>query len=370
MRLVAICAGLLLVCLLQTGCITQRLTRAIVEAPNLRTTPEAMRPGNADRLRKIERTYSNSFAVPVGPPEAMIAVAVIEPGNYGMVHSIVTLDKAHKRAWFSNKTDWTLPALPIPGLSGPRGTVLLLHGFQDSREDMMHWALFLAQKGFRVVLVDLRGHGHSTGRWIGYGAFETRDLEQVIDALQAKRLIAGRIGLLGVSYGASVGLQLAGHDPRVRAVVAIEPFANPRRAVVDFARAVAPTYVRGWSDQDFSNAEDRAARMAHFSWKDADVTASAAAAQAPILYVRGMHDHWVPAENTDLLARSTHGIYAVLTMTLSDGRLEDHIILSWLLDPIATPVADWLDTCLTQSPQNLRTRLMATAQAPINGALK
>jgi pimeloyl-ACP methyl ester carboxylesterase len=48
---------------------------------------------------------------------------------------------------------------------GPRSTpatLFLLHGYRLSKESMITWALHLAQTGYRVVLVDLRGHGQFT----------------------------------------------------------------------------------------------------------------------------------------------------------------------------------------------------------------
>ena len=34
------------------------------------------------------------------------------------------------------------------------------------------------------MLVDLRGHGGSSGRWLTYGVVESRDLSQLIDQLE------------------------------------------------------------------------------------------------------------------------------------------------------------------------------------------
>ena len=51
--------------------------------------------------------------------------------------------------------------------------------------------------GYRAVLVDLRGHGRSTGKYLTYGVQEAQDISQVIDALEQQQLIAGEIGVLG-----------------------------------------------------------------------------------------------------------------------------------------------------------------------------
>jgi pimeloyl-ACP methyl ester carboxylesterase len=233
----------------------------------------------------------------------------------------------------------------------------VLHGFQDTKEDMMHWALFLAQAGYRIVLVDLRGHGRSTGDWIGYGAFEVNDLKAVVDDVQRRGLITGPIGVVGLSYGASIALQLAGHDPRVGSVVAIEPFSDPRRAVVEFAHGVVPKLVKDWTAEDFSNAEDRAGQMAHFSWQEADVIGSVGRTTAPIAFICAENDHWISPENTKALAAKTQSVHGVATVKFDGPPVEPHVLLSWILDPIAPNVVKWLDETLLCPGPDLKDRL-------------
>ena len=55
----------------------------------------------------------------------------------------------------------------------------------------------LAFAGYRVALVDLRGHGRSTGEYLTYGVREAQDVSQVIDAMEQQQLIAGTIGVFG-----------------------------------------------------------------------------------------------------------------------------------------------------------------------------
>jgi pimeloyl-ACP methyl ester carboxylesterase len=354
-----VAAGLLATSLLVTGCVNSALTRAITEAPNLREKPRMLRSYRATQLQKSDATYAFALMVPVGPPAAELSVAVINPGNYQVAASVGHGEFKNGVAPVWPQTDWTLPVQPLDPPSPPKATVLLLHGFQDSKEDMIHWALYLAQHGYRTVLVDLRGHGRSTGNWVGYGAFEARDLKQVIDELERRHLVAGRIGVLGISYGASIGLQLAGLDQRVAAVVAIEPFSDPRSAVEEFARAVVPGFVKGWTDQDFSTAEDRASQLAGFSWADANVQAAVAETEAPIAYISADNDHWISPQNSQRLAAATHGIHTIETVHFQKSGLEDHVLLSWLLEPMAPSVVTWFDECLAQPSDGLKARLAA-----------
>jgi len=342
-----------------TGCVNTALTKAITEAPNLREKPRMLRSYRAAQLRKSDATYAVALRVLVGPPAAELSVAVIDPGNYRVAASVGHGEFKDGVAPVWPQTDWTLPAQPLDPPSPAKATVIVLHGFQDSKEDMIHWALYLAQHGYRAVPVDLRGHGRSTGNWVGYGAFEARDLRQVIDELERRQLVAGKIGVLGISYGASIGLQLAGLDKRIKAVVAIEPFSDPRIAVREFARAVVPGLVSGWTDRDFSTAEDRAGQLAGFSWADANVEGAVAETEAPILYLYADNDHWVSPQNSQRLAAATPGIHATEIVHFQKTGIEDHVLLSWLLEPMAPGVLSWLDECLAKPSAGLKARLTA-----------
>jgi len=118
--------------------------------------------------------------------------------------------------------------------------VLVLHGIRDSRASMLGWASLLGGAGFRAVLVDLRGHGRSTGATLSYGVFDARDLTRVLDDLEARGLRVGHVGALGVSYGAATAIEWAGADPRVERVVAIAPFASLAEVVPGYAPVSLP----------------------------------------------------------------------------------------------------------------------------------
>ncbi|HLP08739.1 MAG TPA: alpha/beta fold hydrolase [Opitutaceae bacterium] len=351
--------------LLTSGCVGQMLTKAVVEAPNRRDVVWVLRPENAAVLAHNDRLYRRAWRVPVGPPAAELAVAVIEPGDYQLVHSIKTGESKHGTAPVWPQSDWRLPDATGSTPVQPKGTVLVLHGYGDSRENMIHWALFLAQQNYRVVLVDLRGHGRSTGDWIGYGAFEASDLRQVIDDLERKDLLVGRLGVLGLSYGASVGLQLAGSDGRVAVVVAIEPFSDPRSAIVEFARATVPQFVGGWSQADFDRTIDNAGRLGHVDWAAADILGAAERTPVPVLYVVAGDDRLISPEHTRRLADRTRSPHAVLEVKFNaTGEIPPHVLLAWLLEPAAPLALRWLDEALLRPGPDLGARLEALTVAP------
>ncbi|MEO7413495.1 MAG: alpha/beta fold hydrolase [Opitutaceae bacterium] len=315
-----------------SGCVSSILATMAVKAPNQQNVPRAVRdPVYAARFDAVA---VQTWRLPVGPPAALLAVAVIEPGGYRTRYSIETMQGANGNKWREPKYEWTLP--PKPWAGQPRGTILLLHGYADARENMMHWALCLAEFGYRCVLVDLRGHGRSTGDSIGYGAFETRDLSQLLDDLQKRNLISGRVGVLGVSYGASVGLLLAARDPRVGPVVALEPFSAASAALVEFAHGVAPAQTAKISHATFTTAVAKANARGKFSWSDGDVLSAMPKLTAPVLFFHGEKDRWLSPDNSRRLA-AVAPVGSKLTLLKDD----DHLSLSMRLTPIFAEVRAW-----------------------------
>ena len=131
-------------------------------------------------------------------------------------------------------------SVEIAGPASPRGTVFVLHGIRDSKASMRGWGEMLARAGYRAVLVDSRGHGRSTGDWLTYGVNESRDLAQVLDLLASRGQVAGEVGVMGISYGAATAIQWAGLDARVKAVIAVAPFASLRDVVPGYSPVPLP----------------------------------------------------------------------------------------------------------------------------------
>src|SRR5207237_2274314 len=168
-------------------------------------------------------TFPAGF-VDVGPPQARLAYRVVEPADYRVAVSASNwLERGRQHFRFS--LDATLPGRTNAWTLSPRGTVLLLHGYGEAQFAMAPWALRLAQEGWRCVLVDLRGHGKSTGRRIYFGVQEARDLSQLLDRLVRDGEMATPVAAMGESYGAALALRWKAAEPRVGSVVAIAPYA-------------------------------------------------------------------------------------------------------------------------------------------------
>jgi pimeloyl-ACP methyl ester carboxylesterase len=179
-------------------------------------------------------------------------------------------------------------ALEIIDAPAARGTVFVLHGIRADKSTVRGWGQMLARAGFRAVMVDLRGHGRSTGDWLSYGVVESRDLAQALDALDARGLRLGSVGVMGISYGAAVAIEWAGNDPRVKAVVAIAPFADLRTVVPGYAPVPLPAHF-------VNGAIDMAGQQGGFDPDEASPVLAIARTRAPVLLIHGQHDERIPA---------------------------------------------------------------------------
>lgn len=196
----------------------------------------------------------------------------------------------------------------------PRGTLVLLHGVRLDKRSMLPAAESFVDAGYRVVLADLRGHGHSGGGYLTYGLGDARDVSALLDALEARGVALGPVGVHGFSYGAATALELAANDSRVRAVVAVSSFASLRGVVRDYVRWQLPALAPAVPDVWLDSAVDLGALWAGFDADAAAPAESAARVRAPLLVVHGSDDPQVSVENAHCIERAAEGRAKLLVL--------------------------------------------------------
>jgi dienelactone hydrolase len=110
-----------------------------------------------------------------------------------------------------------IPA-PWPG-------VILLHMLGSDRSTWDAYATQLADAGFAVFALDMRGHGE-TGGEVDWDLAEI-DLQRVWDYLSAKQdFDPDRMGIIGASIGANMALIGGADEPSARTVILLSPGLN------------------------------------------------------------------------------------------------------------------------------------------------
>ena len=176
---------------------------------------------------------------------------------------------------------WWIPA------DEPRGTVVFLHGYGDSKDQSLPLVPFLHEAGYHLLAFDFRAHGESEGARTTVGLDEVADVRAAIAYAQSRAPAASeRLALVGYSMGAAAAINAAALSPEVDAIVSDSAFAtltniasNSITAFTDLPKyPFGPLSVvfAGWMDER-DVAENRPVE-------------AAAKGRAPILVIQGLDD--------------------------------------------------------------------------------
>ena len=114
----------------------------------------------------------------------------------------------------------------FPGLRGAP-VIILCHGYQSQRGDVLTLATPLQENQFNVFVFDFGGHGKSIGSTT-LGPRETREVLAAIAAMARRTDVDGnRIGLWGANVGGYAALAAAVADRRVRALAVDSVYDEP-----------------------------------------------------------------------------------------------------------------------------------------------
>jgi pimeloyl-ACP methyl ester carboxylesterase len=322
----------LLLLILSTGGCGGFMARRIAQAPNTYPTwfaPEArvLLAFDADSL-----TNFPAQLVEVGPPPARLQYRAVVPADYDVRFSRTNwVEHGHKRVQFNIRA--AVPGRTNGWTSAPRGTVVLLHAYGEAEFAMAPWALRLAQEGWRCVLVDLRGHGQSTGKRISFGIAEARDLSQLLDALARGGELPAPVAVIGESYGAALALRWKAEEPRVGAAVAIAPYAVLSNAVLNIRREYAPLLPRALVKAGLRELP----RVLEVPAGELDTTTVLARHPVPALFVAGAEDTITPAAEVRQLFEAVAPDSSLLVVPEAT-----HETVPYFFDALLPPVLEWL----------------------------
>lgn len=170
--------------------------------------------------------------------------------------------------------------------------VIACHGARSSGlGEFAFMADYFYEGGFTVLMPEHRGCGISGGKFMGYGTHESRDTMLWLDYAE-KRFPGFKIFLLGVSMGAATVLMMS---DKIKT-------GGVRGIVSDCA------YTSAWDEFRYQLKEsfhlpafpilhicDLYCRIfAHYSFKDASPVKCVENSKAPVLFIHGKEDDFVP----------------------------------------------------------------------------
>jgi uncharacterized protein len=171
-------------------------------------------------------------------------------------------------------------------------TIILLHSLGGNREDLSTFAEPIWQAGFNLVMLDLRSHGMSGGRYFTYGFQEWQDVKATIDDVNSKQPNQ-TFSILGVSAGGTVAIAAAAHDSRIEKVVTIGTFADLGQTIGSQVQWLPGP----WRQRAIARAEE----LAHFSVAQTSASRWIAAVKVPVMIAHGDADRYIPLSNGEQL---------------------------------------------------------------------
>lgn len=217
-----------------------------------------------------------------------------DPAAYGM---------ACEDVQFPSRDGTPLGGLWLPAAGTPRWAVVMCPGQNGSLDKDIPQAAPLHAAGFDVLMLDWRAHGRSGGTLVTLGALEQYDLLGALDWLAARGV--ERVGVLGLSMGAGVALQVAAYDERIAALVVDGAYPRVAGLLAAWARGRGlPGPLAGafaWLVLRIG------ALRARYTIYDANPLATARHVSVPVLFVHGERDPFVSTDELRALAEAVSG---------------------------------------------------------------
>lgn len=108
----------------------------------------------------------------------------------------------------------------VPAARETNKTVIVVHGFNNSKKDMKAYAWMFHELGYNVLMPDNMAHGKSQGQIIGYGWNDRLNIIKWAQLLVDKNA-ASQITLFGVSMGGAAVMMASGESNLPKQVVNI-----------------------------------------------------------------------------------------------------------------------------------------------------
>ncbi len=231
------------------------------------------------------------------------------------------------KPWFQNQKPQDLFMMSHDGLKlhayylpteDPQALVILHHGYTSRAEDMSMFAkLYSDHMQVDILSIDMRAHGQSEGKYLGFGWLEKDDTRQWITFMNEKLHKTLPVILHGVSLGGSTVLNLAGNNcpDQVKIIIDDSGFSDLNRQFKRqfkeiFHLPVYPMLPLGslWCKM-----------ILGFSFKKGSPIEYASQIKVPTLIIHGLKDMFVPHP-------MSNDLYDALTCPKKLVHYEDQVV--------------------------------------------
>ncbi|HEX2913464.1 MAG TPA: alpha/beta fold hydrolase [Chloroflexia bacterium] len=150
------------------------------------------------------------------PPHSTVFTET--PAKYGLAYEDVSFPSAASD--HLNLSGWWIP------LAGSNRALVIVHGHNQSRVEMLYLATQLREMGFNLLYFDYRGHGSTPWPHYSYGQWESWDVVGAFNFVKTKGFEVDNIAISARSYGAVSSLLAMGHSSEIKTVFSDSAWAN------------------------------------------------------------------------------------------------------------------------------------------------
>ncbi|KRM87338.1 alpha/beta hydrolase [Lacticaseibacillus thailandensis] len=205
------------------------------------------------------------------------------------------LQRVHKQTWHETATghrSWQLVADYVPAAHHTNKTVVVAHGYMNTKEDMASYIRMFHAAGYNVLAPDDRGHGQSDGNYIGYGWPDRLDYRRWIKQVIARDGQSSKIAMFGVSMGGATTMYTAGLKLPHQVKAFIEDCGYTSISDELAAKAKSMYHLPRWPLVPGVIAT--ASLITHNNFAAARTSATLAHNHRPMLFIHGNKDNFVP----------------------------------------------------------------------------
>ncbi len=189
----------------------------------------------------------------------------------------------------------TLRAWFVPGRNAKK-FVICVHGYKcNGPDEFSHMLPFYNERlGFNYLLPDHAAHGRSTGKFIGFGAYEAENVLRWVDYLIDRFGDDIEIVLHGISMGAATVMLCNESDPQPQVKAVIEDCGYTRAyEILDFTQK----NMVGFTIPMMTPCINLFCRLfLGYDMRKADCLGRMPQAKVPMLFIHGTNDPTVPFE--------------------------------------------------------------------------
>jgi uncharacterized protein len=172
-------------------------------------------------------------------------------------------------------------------------TVILLHGISANKEQCLNKSIAVSYWGYNSIIIDLRAHGKSEGKYCTFGYKEKYDIINIIDFISKKYGNDTKFAIWGTSLGGAIALQAMAIDKRITCGIIESTFADLKEIVKDYARNMF--YLK--CDHIVEKSLEKAANIACFNIDSLKPENSAKLITCPVLVIHGTNDARISINN-------------------------------------------------------------------------